>query len=114
MLFGNFLILILNHLVRIVWKLSLQGRFFFQITNYQGFQNKKVNLYEIFTLGLKFKLKFEILQNSEVWSFELTRLCCATHVLVYSHYLLFHVLISLLDRAGGLSCNECFLQTFLE
>jgi hypothetical protein len=30
---------------------SLQDRFFFQIMNYQGFQNKQVNLYELFFFG---------------------------------------------------------------
>jgi hypothetical protein len=27
-----------------LWKLSLQGRFFFRIRNYQGFRNKQLNL----------------------------------------------------------------------
>jgi hypothetical protein len=30
---------------RIVWKFSLQGRFFFRITSYQGFLNNQVNIY---------------------------------------------------------------------
>jgi hypothetical protein len=32
-------------------KLPLQGKVFFQITNYQGFRNNQVNLYEFFLLG---------------------------------------------------------------
>jgi hypothetical protein len=58
---------ILNYLGRIVWKLSLQGSFFC-ITNYQGFQNNQVNVYEFFSLGLKLKLRFEL-----SWNFKLTR-----------------------------------------
>jgi hypothetical protein len=42
---------IFNYLVRIVWKLSLQGTFFIRITNYQGFQNNRVNLYEFYLRG---------------------------------------------------------------
>jgi hypothetical protein len=50
----------LNYLGRIVWKLSPKVQFFFQIMNYQAFQNKQVNLYEFFLLGTKFKLKSEL------------------------------------------------------
>jgi hypothetical protein len=46
----------LNYLGRIVWKVQ----FFFQIMNYQAFQNKQVNLYEFFLLETKFKLKSEL------------------------------------------------------
>jgi hypothetical protein len=42
---------ILSYLGRIVWKLSLQDKFFLQITNYQSFQNNQVNLYKFFFLG---------------------------------------------------------------
>jgi hypothetical protein len=48
-----------NYLGRFVWKLSVQGQFFFQITIYQGFTNNQVNLWGFFSpLGLKVKLKF--------------------------------------------------------
>jgi hypothetical protein len=40
---------------------------------YQGFQNNKVNMYEFFFVGHKFKLKFEMSQNFELQGFELTR-----------------------------------------
>jgi hypothetical protein len=42
---------ILNYMKRIEYKLSLQGRFFFQIMNYQGPQYNQVNLYEFFLIG---------------------------------------------------------------
>jgi hypothetical protein len=44
-------LIILNYLGRIVWKLSLQGRFFVRIMNYKGFWNNQVNLFEFFLLG---------------------------------------------------------------
>jgi hypothetical protein len=56
-----------------VWKLLLQDRFFFRITNYQGVQNNQVHF-----VGLKLKLKFEI-----VWNFKLTRFYCIVQALCY-------------------------------
>jgi hypothetical protein len=40
--------------------------FLFQITNYQGFWSNQVNLYNFFSLGQKFKLKFELSRNFEL------------------------------------------------
>jgi hypothetical protein len=50
-----------NYVGRIAWGLSLQGRFFFQITNYEGFWNSQVNLYEFFLLGMQVQIKIRII-----------------------------------------------------
>jgi hypothetical protein len=55
-----------NYLEGIIQKLSLQGRFFFKITNNGRFQNNQINLYEFSFLGHKLKLKFEFSQNFEL------------------------------------------------
>jgi hypothetical protein len=71
-----FQVVISNYSGRIVWKLSLQDRFFFQITNYQGFWNNQINLYEFFS-PWDVSLKYEIVRNFELQSFKLTRFCCS-------------------------------------
>jgi hypothetical protein len=55
-----------NYFWIIVWKLSLQGRSFFHITNYQGFRNNQVNLHDFFLLGPKFKQKFKLSLNLQL------------------------------------------------
>jgi hypothetical protein len=45
---------------RAIWKLSLQCRVFFLITNYQGFQNIQVNLYEFFVIKISIIMKYWI------------------------------------------------------
>jgi hypothetical protein len=47
----------------------MEDRFFFRITNYQGFLNNHAHLYEFFFLEHKFKIKFEIPRNFELWEF---------------------------------------------
>jgi hypothetical protein len=50
-----------------VRKLSVQGRFFFQVSNYKGSRTNQVNVYEFFLLGRKFKLKFKLSHNFNLY-----------------------------------------------
>jgi hypothetical protein len=58
-----------NYLGITVWKLSLQGRFFFRIMNYQGFRKKPGN--SPWDISSNQNLNYR--QNFELYSFELTR-----------------------------------------
>jgi hypothetical protein len=51
-----------NYLGRVVRKLSLQGIFFFQITNYQGFRNNQEHLYKSVRTKIRIVVKFRIKQ----------------------------------------------------
>jgi hypothetical protein len=54
-----------TYLFWIIWgelyKNCTTGRFFFQVTNYQGFQNSQVDLYEFFLLGMQVQTKIWII-----------------------------------------------------
>jgi hypothetical protein len=62
-----------NYLGRFVWKLSLQRRFFFRITNYQGFQNNQVNLYEFFLLDTYVETKIRIIAKFRTIEFRINQ-----------------------------------------
>jgi hypothetical protein len=62
-----------NYLEKILWKLSLQNRFFFQITNCQGFRNNQVNLYEFFLLGMQVQTKIWIIAKFWIMMFRINQ-----------------------------------------
>jgi hypothetical protein len=68
-----------NYLERTVCKLGIQGRFFFQTANYQGFRNNQVNLYGFFLLGVQLQTKIRI---SEIFS--MTKEFRINQVLLYT------------------------------
>jgi hypothetical protein len=51
----------------------ITGRFFFQITIYQGFRNNQAHLYEIFLLGTQVQTKIRITVKFRIIKFQINQ-----------------------------------------
>jgi hypothetical protein len=55
--------------------------FLFQITNYQGFWNNRVNLYEFFLLGTKVQIKILIIKKFVIIEFWINQVLLYNEIL---------------------------------
>jgi hypothetical protein len=62
-------------------EIIITRRFFFQITNYQGFWNNQVNLYEFFLLGTKVQIKILIITKFRIIGFWINQVLLYNEIL---------------------------------